>query len=95
VAEFTAARHRLVHARQLRAVYRYGSCELSQEGRLYAAVLAIEIDGDRWHGTKFRRKFDARKQAIVEAPGYRVLRLAEDDPQREAETVARIWNGLT
>ena len=60
-----------------------------------AQKLAIEVDGDRWHGTKFRRKFDARKQAIIEAAGVRVIRLAEDDPQRETETVARIWNGLT
>lgn len=56
--------------------------------------LAVEVDGDRWHRTQFKRKLDARKQAIVEAAGYRLIRLAEDDPQRETETVTRLWNAL-
>ena len=42
-----------------------------------AEKLVIEVDGDRFHSTAFRREFDARKQAIVEAAGYRVLRIDE------------------
>ena len=50
--------------------------------------LVIEVDGDRYHSTPFRREFDARKQAIVEAAGYRVLRVTEDD--REVDVRARV-----
>jgi very-short-patch-repair endonuclease len=58
--------------------------------------LVIEVDSDRYHGTPFRREFDARKQALIEAAGYRVIRLDEDAlvPSRKAETVARIRHGL-
>jgi hypothetical protein len=50
--------------------------------------LVIELDGDRFHSTSFRREFDARKQAIVEAAGYRVLRVSEDDG--EDAVIARV-----
>jgi hypothetical protein len=58
--------------------------------------LVIEVDGDRFHETPFRRDFDARKQAIVESAGYRVIRVREGDvePELEAQTLRRIWNGL-
>ena len=46
-----------------------------------AQKLVIEVDGDRFHSTQFRREFDARKQAMVESAGYRVLRVCEDDPE--------------
>jgi very-short-patch-repair endonuclease len=61
-----------------------------------AQRLILEIDGDRWHDTPFRRRFDARKQALLEAAGYRVLRLAEGGfkPEAEAATVGRIWEEL-
>jgi very-short-patch-repair endonuclease len=61
-----------------------------------AQKLVIEVDGDRFHSTPYRRAFDARKQAIVEAAGFRVLRLSEDDagPARELQTVARIQSAL-
>jgi very-short-patch-repair endonuclease len=48
----------------------------------------IEVDGDRFHRTRFRREFDAHKQAIVEAAGYRLLRVCEDDG--EADVAARV-----
>jgi hypothetical protein len=53
-----------------------------------AERLVIEVDGGRWHSTPFRRRSDARKQAIVEAAGFRVLRVSEDDD--EAAVVARV-----
>jgi hypothetical protein len=58
--------------------------------------VVIEADGGRFHDTKFRRKFDARKQAIVEAAGYRMIRLTEEDAAAayESRTVARIHHAL-
>jgi very-short-patch-repair endonuclease len=56
--------------------------------------LVIEVDGDRWHETPWRRGLDARKQKIVGDAGYVVLRLGDDDLRREARTVARIRRGL-
>src|SRR5207302_5626115 len=53
-----------------------------------AQKLVIEVDGDRFHSTPFRREFDARKQAILEAAGYRVLRVSEGDG--EAYVVAHV-----
>jgi very-short-patch-repair endonuclease len=52
----------------------------------------IEVDGDRWHGTPYRRRLDAVKQSIVERAGYIVTRLEEDAllPPREAQTLALI-----
>jgi very-short-patch-repair endonuclease len=58
--------------------------------------LVVEIDGGRWHSTSFRRRFDARKRALLEEMGYRVLVLDEDavTPALEAQTVTRIWKRL-
>jgi very-short-patch-repair endonuclease len=53
-----------------------------------AQKLVIEVDGDRFHSTPFRRESDARKQAIVEAAGFRVLRVCEEDG--EATVVTRV-----
>jgi very-short-patch-repair endonuclease len=53
--------------------------------------LIIETDGDQYHGTKFARKTDARKQAKLEAGGYRVARLTWDDVFKlEGQTVRRL-----
>jgi hypothetical protein len=58
--------------------------------------VVIEADGGRYHDTAIRRALDARKQAVVEAAGYRVIRLRGEDvePESEAQTIRRIWNGL-
>jgi very-short-patch-repair endonuclease len=56
--------------------------------------LAIEVDGDPWHATKFRRKLDAYKQALIEAAGVRVMRLTEDDVANERRTLARVRHAL-
>jgi hypothetical protein len=55
--------------------------------------LVIEVDGERWHGTAYRRRLDAHKQSILELAGYEVLRFTELelDPESEARTVALIW----
>lgn len=54
--------------------------------------LVVEIDGERYHRTAFRREFDAYKDGIVRAAGSRVLRLDEGAVEngRQAETSARI-----
>jgi very-short-patch-repair endonuclease len=53
-----------------------------------AQKLVIEVDGGRYHSTPYRRELDARKQAFVEAAGYRVLRVRDEDS--DAEVVARV-----
>jgi very-short-patch-repair endonuclease len=54
--------------------------------------LVIEVDGGRYHSTSFRREFDARKQAVLEAAGYRVLRVSEDDG--EGSVLVRVVRAL-
>jgi very-short-patch-repair endonuclease len=56
----------------------------------------IEADGGQFHDTRFRRERDARKQALLEAAGYRVIRLRWEDvaPALEAETVARLQHAV-
>ena len=64
---------------------------------LFAAhSLVIEVDGDKFHTTRYRRKKDARKQAIIEAAGLRVIRLTPDDvePASEAQTVTRLRHAI-
>jgi very-short-patch-repair endonuclease len=55
--------------------------------------LVIEVDGDRYHSTSFRREFDLRKRAIVEAAGYGVLRVSEADG--EANVITRVRSALS
>jgi hypothetical protein len=57
--------------------------------------LVIEADGDRFHGTRWRRRTDARKQAMIEAAGFRVIRLTwEQVTGDEAQTVRRLRQAL-
>jgi predicted transcriptional regulator of viral defense system/very-short-patch-repair endonuclease len=57
--------------------------------------LVIEADGDQFHGTRWRRRMDARKQALLEAAGYRVIRLTwEQVTVDEAQTARRLWRAL-
>jgi very-short-patch-repair endonuclease len=58
--------------------------------------VVIEADGGQFHDTAFRRKRDARKQALLEAAGYRVIRLRWEDvaPELEAQTVARLQHAV-
>ena len=57
--------------------------------------VVIEVDGDRFHATRWRRRLDARKQALLEAAGYRVIRLTQEQVTAEsAQTVRRIRRAL-
>jgi very-short-patch-repair endonuclease len=59
--------------------------------------LVIEVDGDRYHNTPYRREQDANKQSIIEAAGLKVLRLIDEDAAsaNEADTVKRIRTALS
>ncbi|MFL5829220.1 MAG: type IV toxin-antitoxin system AbiEi family antitoxin domain-containing protein [Solirubrobacteraceae bacterium] len=59
--------------------------------------LVIELDGDRYHDTPYRRERDATKQQLIEAVGLKFLRLTDEDaePANEARTVKRINEALT
>lgn len=56
--------------------------------------LVLEADGARFHGP-LRAAEDRRRQALLEAAGYRVLRVTWDDvTRRGAEVVARLRHAL-
>jgi hypothetical protein len=61
-----------------------------------AQRVVIEADGGRFHDTPYRRKRDARKQAVLEAAGIRVIRLRWDDvePDTLQQTEARLGHAL-
>ncbi len=61
-----------------------------------AARLVIEADGARFHDTPIRQAHDRQRQALLEAHGLQVLRVRWEDaqPQREAQTVARVRHAL-
>ncbi len=53
--------------------------------------LALEADSVTWHEHKLVRENDADKQAILEADGYRVIRVTKVQAERRpAQTLARI-----
>jgi hypothetical protein len=57
--------------------------------------VVVELDGSAWHADPLTRRSDAERQAILEAHGYRVLRVTwqqlVDHPQ---QTLARIRAAL-
>ena len=57
--------------------------------------LVIELDGRAWHDDPLTRELDAERQAILEAHGYRVLRITWDQLVRHPQqTLARIAAAL-
>jgi hypothetical protein len=57
--------------------------------------LVIEADGAAWHDDKLTREDDAEKQAMLEAHGYRVLRITWEQAVRHPQqTLARIRAAL-
>jgi very-short-patch-repair endonuclease len=53
----------------------------------------VEVDSSRWHDGPFARRDDHRRQAVLEAAGYAVLRVRRSDPSHE--TLQRICHGLS
>jgi very-short-patch-repair endonuclease len=57
--------------------------------------LVVETDGDRYHATRAARRWDATRQARLEAAGYRVLRVTwEQVTAAEAQTADRLRQAL-
>ena len=60
--------------------------------------LAVELDSRRWHHDPLTRQDDADKQAILEAHGYRVLRITwrqiVDHPQQTLRRVRAARGGV-
>lgn len=57
--------------------------------------LIVELDGNRWHDDPLTRQNDADKQAILEAHGYRVLRITwRQLVNHPRQTLQRIRNAL-
>ena len=57
--------------------------------------VALEADSVRWHEHKLTREHDADKQAMLEANGWRVLRIDyQQARQRPEQTLARIRAAL-
>lgn len=55
------------------------------------ARLIVEADGRRYHETRLAREADSARQAMLEAAGYRVIRLSwAEVTRRELQTVRRL-----
>ena len=58
--------------------------------------LVVELDGAAWHDNRLTRENDADRQAILEAHGYRVLRIIwRELVDRPRQTLARIRAALS
>jgi len=53
------------------------------------ARLVVETDGARYHDNRIAREADATRQAMLEAAGYRVLRVSWRQVTREPEQTSR------
>lgn len=60
-----------------------------------AHKLVVEVDGARFHSSAIAKRDDARRQALLEAHGYRVLRVSYEQLTRHPrQTIARIAHAL-
>ncbi len=74
---------------------RFGGREIVPDFLWRDERLAIEADSVTWHDHKLTRENDADKQAILEAQGFRVMRITHDQVRRRSEqTLARIRAAL-
>ncbi len=63
--------------------------------RWSALRVVVELDGAAWHENRLTREHDARKQALMEADGDRVLRVTWGQAVRDPrQTTARIRGAL-
>lgn len=73
-----------------------------REGRVVARIdlaypkhrLAIEADGYRWHSSRTALERDARRQSILAADGWRVIRATSDQLEDPHELLAAIRSAL-
>ena len=57
-----------------------------------AQRLIVEVDSSRWHDGPLARRDDHRRQAVLEAAGYAVLRVRSTDPPDQ--TLRRIGHAI-
>jgi very-short-patch-repair endonuclease len=80
---------------EVNAALRFGATTIVPDFLWREQRVAIEADSARWHEHKLTREHDADKQAILEAAGWRVLRVAWDQTlRRPDQTLARIRAAL-
>ncbi len=58
--------------------------------------LVIELDGDKYHATPWRREQDAYKRQLLDDSCYALLVLTDEDaePECEQQTGEKIWDAL-
>jgi hypothetical protein len=59
-----------------------------------AQRLVVELDGDRYHNTPWRRQQCAEKRGILKGLDYPVLVLTDADAKDEQRAAERIWDAL-
>jgi len=80
---------------EINAPLRFGAITIIPDYIWRDRRLALEADSVRWHEHKLTREHDADKQAILEANGWRVLRIDYQQARRRPEqTLARIRAAL-
>jgi very-short-patch-repair endonuclease len=80
---------------EVNAPLRFGSTTIVPDYLWRERRIAIEADSERWHEQKLIREHDADKQALLEAHGWRVLRIDYQQAHRRPEqTLARIRAAL-
>ena len=80
---------------QINAPLRFGAVTIIPDYLWREQRLAIEADGAAWHDHKLTREHDADKQALLEAAGYRVLRITwSQTVAQPQQTLARIRAAL-
>lgn len=80
---------------EMNARLRFGAITIIPDCIWRDRRVAIEADSERWHEHKLTREHDADKQAILEAHGWRVLRLDYQQVQRRPQqTLERVRAAL-
>ena len=81
---------------EVNAPLRLGGRTIIPDLRWREQRLAIEADSVTWHEHKLTRENDADKQAILEAHGFRVVRITHEQLRRRPQqTLARIRAALS
>ncbi len=76
---------------RVNAILRVGGRAYEVDFLFVEQRVVVEVDGDRFHGTRLARDRDAAKQLALEAAGYRVIRLTWRQVTAEgADTVRRL-----
>jgi very-short-patch-repair endonuclease len=74
-----------VHQRRLRI----GTEVFLLDAACEESLLAVEMDGAAWHGSRARREADIRRDALVATAGWQTLRFSYTRMTRSAEACRR------